>query len=70
MMGKYNEYITRNGLDYTLDSTYEYQFRAKRAAKRLKKKRSVWTGKLEKTGISTRIIQHKNGRYLLYKRQN
>ncbi len=69
-MGEYNEYITRNGLDYALDSSYEKRYQAKSAARRLKKKRSIWTERMVKTGISTRIIQHKNGRYLLYKRQN
>lgn len=69
-MSKYNEYIIRNGLDYSLDSTHEKRYYAKAAARALKKKRNIWTGKLQITGVSTRIIKHKDGRYLLYKRQN
>ena len=69
-MSKYNEYIIRNGLDYKLDSTYGKKYEAEFASKKLKKRKSIWTGELINTGISTRIIQHKDGRYLLYKRLN
>ncbi len=69
-MSKYNEYIMRNGLDYELDSIHEKRYKARYTAKKLKKRKSIWTGEITNTGISTRIIKNKDGRYLLYKRQN
>ena len=62
-LSKYPEYIKREGLDYELEYRTVSWPRAKFRVRQLKKAAGPYQ-------LSVRTIQHKDGTYLVYTRQN